>query len=146
MRGRMGLVVVPLEKGARAGAALVLLGVCLVLSVAGAPPAHACTCATPSEAELDARTPTVIIGMVLSETRHENRYVLPDGREVFGPGDAEYVVAVEAIEKGSVQDPMTLSTSDSRACCGTSFIVGDRYKFYLPAGDRSFSTGLCSGS
>src|SRR5437660_5724369 len=105
VEGRVVFTVAPGRRLFRAGVGLAVVAAWLLSWIVFAPPAHACSCMSRTEAEQDAQAPIIVLGVVQSDRLHENRWTDPDGRTVIGPGDIEYGFDVEAVLKGSIDDP-----------------------------------------
>jgi hypothetical protein len=110
----------------RAAAVLLVLGA--TLAFAG--DASACTCA-PVDLERDLpRADGVVVGTVLE-------------RRVEGE-TAVYLLRVEQVYKGDIQNRVEIRTAASGAACGLEASVGDRLGLLLDRAGGAWRSGLCS--
>ena len=113
------------------------LAVSLLALLAGAEPAHACSCApSGSPAEALERADAVFAGEVTAIRRL--------GHPPFRLSSADPVAVefrVNQVWKGPIQDTQTVETEVSGISCGYEFKEGQHYIVYTSEGSR---TGLCT--
>ncbi|KAB1913922.1 hypothetical protein [Micromonospora sp. AMSO31t] len=105
--------------------ALAILGVGLVVAVAPAQPAWACSCALRADQE-DDRAELTVVGTVTEVT------------------DNGVTLAVESVEKGGfgTGDTLGLGVRRNEASCGYDFRVGTRYRVNAIGGTTRLCTGI----
>lgn len=137
-------------RGRRAPAlmwAAALVAALVVLAGPAAPPAHACSCMSSTDAEAFARSDAVFRGEVVD-------YRPPPGRDVMSGSDpATWTFAVSAVYKGDVTASQEIVSPASSASCGLEIpgqgeilVFANRDPGLVPVAVNQYVTGLCDGT
>lgn len=102
----------------------------LVAALVLAADASACSCAPPDLERDLPRADGAVVGTVLE-------------RRVDGD-TARYLVRVEQVYKGDIDNRVEILTSASGAACGLESVVGDRVGLLLDRDGDAWRSGLCS--